>query len=369
MKKIMFVVASRPNFMKVAPLVKEEKKRNINFSILYTEQHRSEAMTGMIAEDLEMPNADYSLDLRNSVKSNSKIKKGLVFIKRFIEARNIIKKDNPNIVVVVGDVFSSVYATLIAKTLKIKVAHVEAGLRSFNNKMPEERSRKIIDRYADFLFTTEEEANANLIKEGKDKLKIFLVGNIMIDSLIKNVGAAKKIHAYKKFGLKKRDYAVLTFHRHENITNKERITSIIYSLNEIVKRIKVIFPLHPATKKQLIKYGLLDSLTNIKGLKIANPLGYLDMINLVMNSSFVITDSGGLQEETTYLRVPCLTIRTETERPITVKVGTNTIVGLSEEKILFNVDNILNKRDKSGKIPYLWDGKTASRIIEILKNN
>jgi len=366
--KIMFIVASRPNFMKIAPLVKEAQKQKVEMSIFYTEQHKSKTMTGDVAKELEVPEPDYSLGLKNKAKNGSKIIKGLAFIRSVMEARRIIKRDNPSVIVVVGDVVSSAYIALIARNTGFPVAHVEAGLRSFNMKMPEERARKIIDRISDLLFIPEEIARINLLKEGKEKERIHFVGNIMIDSLKKHIAKSKRDHCHKKFGLKKNEYGVITFHRHENITNKFRLKFFIKSLKLMSKEIKLIFPLHPSTKKQLIKSGLIGKLLEVNNLKIVEPVGYGEMLSLIFDSKFVVTDSGGIQEEATYLGVPCLTMRTETERPITVEIGTNTVIGFNEEKLQDNLSQIINKQYKKGKIPPLWDGKTAERIIKVIKN-
>ncbi len=367
-KKIMFVVASRPNFMKVAPLIKEAKRQNLKFSILYTEQHKSELMSGVFFRDLNIPAPEFNLNLSSKVKNSSKLKKGLALIYLIPKARNIIKKEKPGIVVVVGDVVSSAYMTIITKSLRIKIGHVEAGLRLKKEKTIEEISRRAIDKFSNLFFTTEKYANFNLINEGKTKEKIFFVGNVMIDSIIQNIDEIKKTRYYKKLNLKKKKYAVLTFHRHENITNKNRLFFLIKIAREISKKIKIIFPLHPATKKRLLKLNLFNKLKTIKNLKIISPLGYKNMINLILNSKFVMTDSGGLQEETTFLKIPCLTLRNETERPITVEIGTNTIVGFDIKKLRDSIDKILIGEYKNGKLPMLWDGKTAKRIIKILKN-
>jgi len=366
--KLMFVVASRPNFMKIAPLVKEAQKQKIKFSIFYTEQHKSELMSEVFFKELDIPKPDFNLDLKNKSKKNTKFSKGIGFILSIPRTISILKKDNPNIVIVVGDVISSSYIASISKLLRIPVAHVEAGLRSFNNKMPEEKSRKIIDKFSELLFTTEKDANQNLLKEGTSQNKIFFVGNIMIDSLVNKIEEAKKINYYKKLKLKEKSYAVLTFHRHENIINKKRLLNILKAVDKTSKKIKMILPLHPSTKKQLIRFNLLYRLNSIKNLKIINPVSYNEMLSLVLNSKFVMTDSGGIQEETTYLKIPCLTLRTETERPITVDIGTNTIVGFDIQKIGKNVEKILNGKYKKGKIPELWDGKTAERIINIINS-
>jgi len=366
--KLMFVVASRPNFMKIAPLIKEAKKQKIKHSIFFTEQHRSEFMTGIIAKDLDIPRANYSLNLKKRVKRPSKLRKGLAFINSFVYARGIMKYDKPSIVVVVGDVISSAYMTIIARSLSIPVAHVEAGLRSFNREMPEEKSRKFIDKCSKYLFTHEESANRNLLREGKSKNKIKFVGNVMIDSLKNHILEAKKNNYYKKLKLKKGKYSVLTFHRHENTKRKNRLIILMKMLKEITKTISVVYPIHPAALRKFKAFGILEEMKKIKNLKIVKPVGYKEMLNLTINSKFIMTDSGGLQEETTFLGVPCLTLRMETERPITETMGTNTVVGFNIDKTFKIIDEILSNRYKKGKIPPLWDGKTSKRIIEILKN-
>jgi UDP-N-acetylglucosamine 2-epimerase (non-hydrolysing) len=366
--KLMFVVASRPNFMKIAPLVQEAKKQKVKFSILYTEQHKSEQMSEVFFKELNIPKPNISLGLQEIIKNETKKKKILGFLKLIPKTRKVIKKLNPDCVVVVGDVFSSVYIAVITKTLGIPVAHVEAGLRSFNNKMPEEKARIIIDKISKYLFTSEKIANINLLKEGKPKSKIFFVGNIMIDSLINKIKESENLNYYKKLKLKNKEYAIITFHRHENIEYQENLKKILLIIKEVTKKIKLILPLHPNTKKQLVKYNLYNDLQKIKNLLIIDPLSYMGMLSLMKNSSFIMTDSGGLQEESTVLKIPCLTLRTETERPITVEIGTNTIVGLDKKLIIENIEKILKGSYKNGKIPELWDGNTAERIISILKN-
>lgn len=367
-RKIMFVVASRPNFMKVAPLVKEAKKQNLNFSILYTEQHKSELMSEVFFKELDIPKPDFSLGLKEKVKKASKFRKGLALITSIPEARRIIKRANPRIVVVVGDVVSSAYIAVICKWLQIPVAHVEAGLRSFNRKMPEERARKIIDRCSKIFFTTEESATKNLFNEGKNA-GVFFVGNVMIDTLKSEINKIEKIGFHKKLKLKKGYYGIATFHRHENITSKRKLEEFLEILRLVTQKTKILYPIHPSTKKQLEKFGIFNTLKRINNLEVIEPLGYLQMLSLVKNSKFVITDSGGLQEETTFLGIPCLTLRDETERPCTVEEGTNTIVGLDKKKIMYTLEEIYLGKYKKGKIPKNWDGNTAKRIIQILKHN
>ena len=364
----MFVVASRPNFMKIAPLIKEAKKRKINFSILYTEQHKSESMTGIFSRELNIPKPDYSLGLKAKVGKLSKNRKLMAFFSSIPHLISILRKDKPDYVIVVGDVISSAYVALIAKKIGLNVAHVESGLRSFNNEMPEEKARIIIDNNSELLFTTEESANEHLKKEGVNEKKIFFVGNIMIDSLSLKLKEAEKLDYYKKFKLKKKDYAILTFHRHENLNGAYKINKFILFIKEISKKVEIVYPLHPAAKIQFKKFDKIEELNKIKNIKIIEPVGYLAMLNLMLNSKFVMTDSGGIQEETTFLKIPCLTLRTETERPVTVKIGTNTVVGLNKIYCLNKIREIEVGLYKKSSIPRFWDGKTAERILEIIKN-
>lgn len=362
---ILMVVGARGNFVKIGPLVKQSLKHKVEFSVFYVGQRVSHNMSDVFFKDLGFrPDHVLEIEVKNK---DSKIQKGLVFLRNFFKARKMIKKICPSLVIVVGDVASSGYIALISKTLKIPVAHIEAGLRSFNNKMPEEKSRIIADKCSDLLFTSEKSANNNLIKEKVSKQKIFFVGNIMVDSFIKNLEEIKKVKYFKELGFEKKQYGVITFHRHENITNKKRLISILRIIKNTSNKIDLILPLHPSTKNQLKKFHLLDDLIKIKNLKVINPLGYKKMISLLLNSRLVITDSGCLQDETTFMKVPCLTLRTETERPATVDIGTNTIIQFNESRAKEIVSNILENKYKKGQIPKYWDGKTSQRIMNIIK--
>jgi UDP-N-acetylglucosamine 2-epimerase (non-hydrolysing) len=248
------------------------------------------------------------------------------------------------------------------------VAHVEAGLRSFNWEMPEEINRVLTDRISDFLFTTEKDANKNLEKEGISRDRIFFVGNVMIDTLMKNKEKAeKKSKILARLGLKKREYVVLTLHRAEIVDKSTVLEEILDSIKEVQEKIKVVYPIHPRTVKKVDEFGLKNKLKNMKNLLVTRPLGYLDFLKLMSNSKFVLTDSGGIQEETTILKIPCLTLRKETERPVTVSQGTNIIVGTNKKRIVDEAMKILEKGSKSGGIPELWDGKAAKRIVKILR--
>ena len=278
-----------------------------------------------------------------------------------------IKKQNPDIVLVFGDTTSTLMGAVAARLAGCKLGHVEAGLRSFNLKMPEEYNRRLVDRLSHYLFVTEKSAIKNLKKEGMAGKKIHFVGNVMIDTLKKHKSRAKKSKILKKLNLKSKKYAVLTLHRSEHIGNKKILNELLNAIGNIQKNIKIVWPIHPRTRRKLEKFGFNSKLKNMKNLMITNSLGYLDFLNLTDNSRFVLTDSGGLQEETTILKIPCLTLRRETERPVTVEKGTNIITGIKENRITEEANKILNGKVKKGSIPEFWDGKAAERIVEILK--
>ena len=267
---------------------------------------------------------------------------------------------------VVGDVNSTIACALVAKKLFIDVVHVEAGLRSFDMNMPEEINRILTDQLSDFLFTSEKSANKNLKKEGIEKSKIFFVGNIMIDTLITNIEKSKSMDFYKQFNLEKSAYAIITLHRPSNVDNIEELSKVVKILNLVGNKIKVIFPIHPRTKNNFDIFKLIDKI-NKKNVTLIDPVGYLEFLSLMMNSKFIVTDSGGIQEEASFLKIPVLTMRDNTERPITIKKGTNTLIGTDINKLITNIDKILSNSYKKGKFIKKWDGKTAERIFSILK--
>lgn len=355
MKKIILVVGARPNFMKAAPLyhyLKKQKKVNIIF--LHTGQHYDYEMSEIFFEDLGLPKPDYFLNIQSGSHTEQTAKIMIRFEK-------VLLKEKPDIIVVFGDVNSTVACSLVAKKMQIPIAHVEAGLRSYDDAMPEEVNRRITDTISDLLFTPSIDANSNLLKEGINREKIFLVGNIMIDSLMTAVNKIKdEVKFFKKFGVKPSRYCLVTIHRPFNVDDKERLSEIVSKINEVSQKIPVIFPVHPRTNKNLQDWKI-EVTGNVK---IIPPLGYRDFIFLEKNAGLVITDSGGIQEETTFLGIPCLTLRPNTERPITIKLGTNKLV--TEQNLLEEVNFILTKKNKKGKIPLFWDGQTAGRITRVL---
>jgi UDP-N-acetylglucosamine 2-epimerase (non-hydrolysing) len=360
--KILSVVGTRPNFMKIAPLVEEFKKHKVEHVLVHTGQHYDTKMSKLFFDDLRLPKPDIDLGIGSG---NYAEQVGNILIQ--LEA--VLKKKNPDLVVVVGDVNSTFAAALAAKQLGIKVAHVESGLRSFDLDMPEEINRILTDKISDFLFTTEESGNENLLKEGINKDKIFFVGNVMIDSLLKHKEKSDDSKILEKFNIEEKNYCTLTLHRPSNVDTKEGFDNILSILEIIQEKIKIVFPMHPRTKKNLEKFGFGNRLNKMKNLIITEPVGYLDFLCLMANSKFMLTDSGGIQEETTVLGVPCITLRKNTERPVTVEQGTNLLVSVDKDEVIVKAIEIIeNKIDVQGKIPKLWDGKAAERIVKVLLN-
>jgi len=360
--KIVSIVGTRPNFMKIAPLIKEFEKHSIDNILVHTGQHYDPRMSHSFFEELGIKlDSDNHLLIQSGL-SGSEQKD---WLQETITER--LKIHKPDLVIVVGDVNSTVAGAKAALDLGIKVAHVEAGLRSFDKTMPEEINRIETDKISDFLFTTEESGNKNLLIEGINKNKIFFVGNVMIDTLLKYKEKAKKSNILKKHSLKEKNYCVLTLHRPSNVDTKEGFENIISILEEIGKEMTIVFPIHPRTLKNLESLDLLKKINNYGKIKLIKPLGYLDFLFLMSNSKFVITDSGGIQEETTVLGIPCITLRKNTERPVTYEQGTNLLVSIDKEKVVGKAMEIINNKiDIKNRIPELWDGKAAQRIINIL---
>lgn len=361
--KVILIAGARPNFMKIAPIYEEMRKdQYFNPFIVHTGQHYDHNMSQIFFDELKIPKPDVSL----GVGSASHAKQTAEIMVKF---EKVVERESPDLIVVVGDVNSTLACSLVAVKLHIPVAHVEAGLRSNNWSMPEEINRVLTDRIADLLLTPSLDANANLEKEGIDMSKVFFVGNIMIDSLLKHREIASNSTILESKGVIDSEYALLTFHRAENVDDMKNIENIIEAIGDIQKWIRIIFPVHPRTKARLKEFGLDSRLYSMENLIIMEPLGYLDFIALMDRSKFVITDSGGIQEETMILGVPCLTIRAETERPITVSIGTNIVVGLDINRIVTEAMKIIEGHGKKGSVPEKWDGNTAHRICLVIKNH
>lgn len=361
MKKVLIIVGARPNFMKAAPICAEMRRRPDEFdvNIVHTGQHYDAAMSGGFFRDLGLPEPDFHLGVGSASHAEQTAKIMLAF-------EPVVLAEKPGWVVVVGDVNSTVACALVASKLDVKVAHVEAGLRSFDRTMPEEINRVVTDSISDLLFTTEESANKNLLREGVAPEKIKFVGNVMIDSLVQNLERAKGSSVIADLGLSPGEYSVLTLHRPSNVDSRDVLEPMVESLVEIAERIPIVFPVHPRTGAKIDEFGLRSKVDS-SSLKMIDPLGYLDFLALFSQSRFVMTDSGGLQEETTYLGIPCLTIRENTERPATIELGTNRLVGidpgdLRRAALEFLNEPPLNNTEK----PPLWDGKAAARICDAL---
>jgi UDP-N-acetylglucosamine 2-epimerase (non-hydrolysing) len=357
---IAFVVGARPNFIKVAPILKEvEHNPRFRSVLIHTGQHFDNEMSQLFFRDLKMRKPDYNLDINGSSHAE-------LTAKMLVRLESILIQLKPDIVVVVGDVDSTLAASLAAAKLCIPIAHVEAGLRSFDREMPEEINRIVTDRLSELLFIHSEDAKTNLLKEGISSSKIFYTGNIMIDMLKLMLNKIKGNAVLKKYHLTKTNYSLLTLHRPSNVDNREIFIKILKTVVQVSKKLPIVFPVHPRTAAQLKKFRFNRILSNT-GVITMGPLGYVENLGLLKDSKFVLTDSGGIQEETTYLGIPCLTLRKNTERPVTVEIGTNIIVDTDKNKILFEVEKILDSRYKKGKIPRYWDGHTAERIVKVLK--
>jgi UDP-N-acetylglucosamine 2-epimerase (non-hydrolysing) len=363
MLKVINVVGARPNFMKVAPIVAAMKQRPATFQplVVHTGQHYDAAMSDSFFRDLELPQPDTHL----GVGSASHAAQTAAVMERF---EPVVLQEKPDWVLVVGDVNSTLACALVCVKLGVKVAHVEAGLRSRDRTMPEEINRLLTDQIADLLLTPSADADANLRAEGIPAERIRFVGNVMIDSLRQNLERARQSQARAQLGLTDAEYAVLTLHRPSNVDLPETFTRILAALEEITQTLPVIFPVHPRTRKTIAELGLSERVASIKELRLIEPLGYLDFLSLYSGARLVLTDSGGIQEETTALGLPCLTLRENTERPITVELGTNVVVGTDTSRIVAAASAALNGSGKRAtRQPPLWDGHASERILAALE--
>jgi len=360
-KRILIVAGARPNFVKIAPLMREFKKHKRHFEVLlvHTGQHYDFEMSDVFFQNLRIPNPDIYLDVDSASHAIQTAKIMIAFESTVLEQK-------PDLIIVVGDVNSTLACSLVASKMNIEIAHVEAGLRSFDRTMPEEVNRMVTDSLSDYLFVSERSGLKNLKSEGVNSEKVYFVGNVMIDTLSDNLEIVDQSDILNKLRLTANEYSVLTLHRPSNVDSRETLTEVFDILTSISREIKIIYPIHPRTKKMIKEHNFSGRFKKLDNLLIVDPLGYIDFAKLVKESKFVITDSGGIQEESTFLRVPCLTMRENTERPITIEKGTNYLVGRDKTKILSCVKKILNGKSKKGSIPELWDGKTAERIIKIL---
>ncbi|RPI19652.1 MAG: UDP-N-acetylglucosamine 2-epimerase (non-hydrolyzing) [Ignavibacteriae bacterium] len=374
--KIISVVGARPNFMKLAPIALElnSRKDKVIHKVVHTGQHYDYKLSKVFFKDLHLPKPDFYL----GIGSGSHADQTARIMEEF---EKVVLKVKPDIVIVFGDVNSTLACSVVCSKIiynnieTIPVAHVEAGLRSFDRTMPEEINRIVTDSISKYLFITEKAGVDNLRIEGVDKNRTYLTGDVMIDSLVMYRDKFGKSKILKQVGVEKDNYFLMTIHRPVNVDTKDNLSKILSIINRISSYIKkngndkIVFPVHPRTLKMMDTFGMLNDFKNISNLKMTEPVSYLDFIKLLTNAKFVMTDSGGVQEEATFLRIPCLTLRSSFERPETISIGTNTLCGLNTAFILKKVKEIYSGTYKKGKIPRLMDGKAAKRIADVLLQN
>jgi len=358
-KKVISVVGARPNFMKIAPVHRAFQKHieKVQHLICHTGQHYDENMSKVFFDHLELPKPDFYLGVGSGSHAEQTAR-------IMIEFEKILLEEKPDMILVVGDVNSTIACTLTAAKLHIKTVHVEAGLRSFDREMPEEINRLLTDSIADYLFVTEQSGLDHLKTEGVPDNKVFFVGNVMIDSLVHFSEKADNSTILKDYDLNPGSYVLVTLHRPSNVDSKGQLTKLMNLLNTIAAQRKVLFPIHPRTRKQIEEFNLSADMN--QNLIFTDPIGYIDFQALTKNAELLLTDSGGIQEETTYTGVQCITLRTSTERPSTVDIGTNQLLGHDLEAAQKAALDVLAGNKKEGRIPELWDGKAAERIARIL---
>lgn len=357
---ITLIAGARPNFMKIAPIIHaihaaRENGETIHYSLVHTGQHYDEKMSGKFFEELEIPQPDANLEAGGGSQAEQTAAIMIGFEKYLLAHPT-------DLVLVVGDVTSTMACAIVAQKLQTKVAHVEGGIRSNDWSMPEEINRLVTDAITDYFFTTSEVANENLIRSGVSKEKIFFVGNTMIDTLLKQISRLKQPSLWDSIGLKNQEYIVLTLHRPANVDEQNKLKSLLDEIILHSENMPIIFPVHPRTAKMIEQLGI-----DHPRLHMVEPLGYLEFNFLVKNAKLVITDSGGITEETTVMKIPCITLRNNTERPETVTLGTNELIGTDPKAIQPALEKCLSGNWKSGSVPPLWDGNTAIRIVDVLK--
>jgi len=360
--KVACIAGARPNFMKIAPILEAMKPHsNLEPLLVHTGQHYDYQMSGVFFKELEIPEPDVYLGVGSASHAVQTAKIMMAFEETTLEHK-------PDLVLVVGDVNSTMACALVASKLHIPIAHVEAGIRSFDRTMPEEINRIVTDAIADYLFPPSDFGRENLLREGIAADKITVVGDVMIDTLFKFRPRAEQTTILADLALKPKSYALMTLHRPANVDVKENLVAILDAIEQIQKRIPIVFSIHPRTKSRVESFGLNDRVASMTNLKIIDPVGYYQFLNLMINAKLALTDSGGMQEETTVLNIPCLTIRDSTERPETVEIGTNTLVGSDTNLILSEATKALDGKGKSGTYPEMWDGHAAERIVQALAN-
>jgi UDP-N-acetylglucosamine 2-epimerase (non-hydrolysing) len=357
--KILHVVGARPNFMKVAPVMAAlSMNSGCKQVLVHTGQHYDSSMSDVFFKQLAIPKPNHNL----GVGSGTHAFQTAEIMKRF---ESVVFDEKPDIVLVYGDVNSTAAAAMVCAKLRIMIGHVEAGLRSFDRMMPEEINRIVTDRIADILFTPSVDGNENLLHEGVDSKQIHLVGNVMIDTLIRLLPIAESTPLPEQIGMNGRQLVVVTLHRPSNVDDEKNLMEIMCALSDISEQANVVFPVHPRTQQVI---NSLSALRLSPHLHLIDPVGYLEFLNLQRKAAVIITDSGGIQEESTFLRIPCLTLRENTERPVTVNCGSNILVGRDMARLKREADMALAGCGKRGSNPHLWDGKAGERIAEIVIN-
>jgi UDP-N-acetylglucosamine 2-epimerase (non-hydrolysing) len=352
------VVGARPNFIKMAALIEEARRRpGIAATLIHTGQHFSPEMSQALFEDLELPAPDRHLDAGGGTQAEQTAEIMIRLERVFGELR-------PDLVLVVGDVNSTLAAAIVAAKMAIPIAHVEAGLRSRDRAMPEEINRVVTDVLADYLFATEPSGVENLRAEGIPEERIFFTGNVMIDTLLRFREKAARSDVLGRFGIAEKSYALVTLHRPSNVDSPAQLRAMITALHRIGESLPVVFPTHPRTRGNLERFGIACD-----GLILTAPLGYLDFLKLMSCARLVLTDSGGIQEETTILQVPCLTLRENTERPVTIDMGTNRLAGTDPQNLVAAARDALDKPPAPARTPELWDGRAAARIWDVLEKH
>jgi UDP-N-acetylglucosamine 2-epimerase (non-hydrolysing) len=359
MKRILHVVGARPNYMKIAPLVREMAKHTADFAqmLVHTGQHYDDNMSQIFFDELEMPRPDINLE----VGSGSHAWQTAQVMLRF---EPLLAQFQPDWVIVPGDVNSTLACALVGSKLGIKIAHVEAGLRSFDRSMPEEINRVLTDQIADLLLTTSRDADENLIREGIAPERIHFVGNTMIDTLVQLIPLAEKRWPALRSELALDRFVLVTLHRPNNVDDAAGLTEIVSALNEVSVELPIVFPVHPRTRARISEFGV----TVRENVRLGDPIGYVDFLALQAHAAVIVTDSGGVQEETTFLGMPCLTVRPNTERPVTINIGTNQLVERNRKAIVSAIENALARpRNETISRPELWDGNAAERIVALFR--
>ena len=359
--EILTVVGARPNFMKAAPVHETlAREAGVVSRIVHTGQHYDNELSDVFFEELGLPEPHVHLGVGSGTHAGQTARIMLAF-------EEVLAGEAPDALLVVGDVNSTLACALVAAKMGVPVGHVEAGLRSFDDRMPEEINRRLTDQLSRWLFVTEQSGVDNLRREGHPEERIHFVGNVMIDSLKRCRGRARDRGTQERLGLTGESYVLVTMHRPVNVDERPALTETVRTIEVIAADTTVVFPIHPRTRERLVSHGLRERLDTIEGLRVLDPLGYLDFLNLLEGAAVVVTDSGGIQEETTFLGVPCLTVRESTERPVTVEIGTNRLVTLDAGEIAAAVREMVDSRDvASGRIPPRWDGRAAERIVRVL---